>query len=69
MHACIYGNMVAIVQRLYSRSSNYNAYNNIVREFVKYYKIPKELRLSVVSYMQREWNQSQGADVDEVKYS
>ena len=69
MYACIFGNMVAIVQRLYSKASSFHTHMNTVREFLKFYKIPEELRASINNYVRREWNVSQGVDVDAVSAS
>ncbi|XP_057312760.1 potassium voltage-gated channel unc-103-like isoform X3 [Hydractinia symbiolongicarpus] len=66
MYACIFGNMVAIVQRLYSKASTFHANIQTVREFLKFYKIPEELRSSINNYVRREWNVSQGVDVEAV---
>ena len=66
MYACIFGNMVAIVQRLYSKASTFHSHINTVQEFMKYYKIPEELRNSVNNYVRREWSNSQGADAENV---
>lgn len=64
MYACIFGNMVAIVQRLYSKASTFHTHINTVREFMKFYKIPEELRTSINTYVRREWNVSQGIDAE-----
>ncbi|XP_066919180.1 potassium voltage-gated channel subfamily H member 2-like isoform X3 [Clytia hemisphaerica] len=66
MYACIFGNMVAIVQRLYSKASTFHTQMNTIREFMKFYKIPEELRQSINNYVRREWAVTQGIDAETV---
>jgi len=66
MYACIFGNMVAIVQRLYSKASTFHTQMNTIREFMKFYKIPEELRQTINNYVRREWAITQGIDAETV---
>lgn len=68
MYASIFGNMVAIVQRLYSKASSFHNHMNMIREFLRFYKIPEELRISIVNYVRREWTVSRGVDIESVLY-
>ena len=68
MYASIFGNMVAIVQRLYSKASSFHNHMNTIREFLRFYKIPEELRISIVNYVRREWTVSRGVDIESVLY-
>ena len=67
MYACIFGNMVAIVQRLYSKASMFHTQMNTIREFMKFYKIPEDLRRSINNYVRREWAVTQGIDAETVR--
>jgi len=67
MYACIFGNMVAIVQRLYSRATHYHNNMNNIREFLRFYKIPHDLQNSINSFIRREWLMSPGLDTKSVR--
>lgn len=41
---------------------------NMIREFLRFYKIPEELRISIVNYVRREWTVSRGVDIESVLY-
>jgi len=58
--------MVAIVQRLYSKASTFHTQMNTIREFMKFYKIPEELRQTINNYVRREWAITQGIDAETV---
>ena len=66
MYASIFGNMVAIVQRLSSRAARFHTEMNIIKEFLRCYKIPDELRRSVQTYFRQEWSVSEGVDAQSV---
>ncbi len=66
MYATVFGNMVAIVQRLYSRASRFHSEMNTIKEFLRFYKIPEELRRSIQTYVRQEWTFSEGVDVQKV---
>ena len=66
MYACIFGNMVAIIQRLYSKAANFHQHMSTTKEFLKFYKISEELRNTINNYVRREWSASQGVDVEAV---
>ena len=62
MYACIFGNMVAIVQRLYSKASLFHANLTTIREFMRYHKLPEDLQMSINNYVKRNWATSESAD-------
>ena len=66
MYATVFGNMVAIVQRLYSKASRFHSEMNIIKEFLKFYKIPEDLRRSIQTYVRQAWTFSEGVDVEKV---
>ncbi|XP_066919195.1 potassium voltage-gated channel unc-103-like isoform X1 [Clytia hemisphaerica] len=55
LYACIFGNMVAIVQRSYSRQTLYHNNMTSMREFLHFYKIPHDLQNNINNYTRREW--------------
>lgn len=68
MYACIFGNMVAIVQRLYSRATHYHNNMTNVREFLRFYKIPHDVQDNINNYIRREWLLSPGIDAAAVRW-
>ncbi|XP_065059042.1 potassium voltage-gated channel subfamily H member 6-like isoform X2 [Rhopilema esculentum] len=66
MYATVFGNMVAIVQRLYSKASRFHNEMNIIKEFLRFYKIPEDLRRSIQTYVRQEWTFTEGVDVQKV---
>lgn len=40
---------------------------NTIREFMKFYKIPEDLRRSINNYVRREWAVTQGIDAETVR--
>lgn len=67
MYATVFGNMVAIVQRLYSKASRFHSEMNMIKEFLRFYKIPDELRRSIQTYVRQEWTFTEGVDVQKVR--
>ena len=68
MYATVFGNMVAIVQRLYSRASRFHSEMNMIKEFLRFYKIPEDTRRSIQTYARQAWTFTEGVDVQKVKY-
>lgn len=66
MYASIFGNMTAIIQRLYSRTSKYHNEVRRIDDFIKFYKIPKSLRERLEDYFRHEWSYTKGVDMDVV---
>ena len=66
MYATVFGNMVAIVQRLYSKASRFHTEMNKIKEFLRFYKIPEDLRRSIQTYVRQEWTFTEGVDAQKV---
>ena len=52
MYASIFGNVSAIIQRLYSGTARYHSAMQRVREFNKFYQIPNPLKQRLEEYFQ-----------------
>ncbi len=52
MYASIFGNVSAIIQRLYSGTTRYHSAMQRVREFNKFYQIPNPLKQRLEEYFQ-----------------
>ncbi|XP_026679954.1 uncharacterized protein LOC103509972, partial [Diaphorina citri] len=65
MHAVVFGNVTAIIQRMYSRRSLYQTKWRDLKEFLTLNQIPKELKQRMQDYFQTMWSLSHGIDVHE----
>lgn len=66
MHAVIFGNVTAIIQRMYSRRSLYHTKLRDLKDFLALHSIPDELKQRMQDYFQTTWSLNHGIDVDEV---
>ena len=67
MYASIFGNVSAIIQRLYSGTARYYTQMQKVREFIRFYKVPYPLRLRLEEIFQHTWAHSNGVDMNTVQ--
>lgn len=65
-YAAIFGNVAAIIARLYSTTSRYHAQMQKVREFIRFYQIPNPLRQRVEDYAHHVWSYTNGIDMEQV---
>lgn len=66
MFATIFGNLTAIIQRLYSTTSKYHKDLAIVREFINFYEIPPPLSDKLEDYTKNIWAQTKGVNIKKV---
>ena len=66
LYAMIFGNVSAIIQRLYSGSVRYHAQLTRVREFIRFHQIPNPLRQRLEEYFQHAWSYTNGIDMNMV---
>ncbi|XP_067042348.1 potassium voltage-gated channel subfamily H member 6-like isoform X3 [Acropora muricata] len=66
MYASIFGNMTAIIHRLYSRTSRFHRDLKVIEDFVRFYKIPKSTREELDEYFRHEWAYTKGVDIETV---
>ncbi|CAB0036818.1 unnamed protein product, partial [Trichogramma brassicae] len=66
MYASIFGNVSAIIQRLYSGTARYHTQMLRVREFIKFHQIPNPLRQRLEEYFQHAWTYTNGIDMNNV---
>ncbi|XP_071590544.1 voltage-gated inwardly rectifying potassium channel KCNH2 isoform X2 [Heliangelus exortis] len=66
MYASIFGNVSAIIQRLYSGTARYHAQMLRVREFIRFHQIPNPLRQRLEEYFQHAWSYTNGIDMNAV---
>lgn len=68
MYASIFGNVSAIIQRLYAGTARYHTQFMRVKEFIRFHQIPNPLRQRLEEYFQvsgsgRGWSHSGGKGV------
>ncbi|XP_051565540.1 potassium voltage-gated channel subfamily H member 7-like isoform X2 [Myxocyprinus asiaticus] len=64
MYASIFGNVSAIIQRLYSGTARYHTQMLRVREFIRFHQIPNPLRQRLEEYFQHSWTYTNGIDMN-----
>lgn len=65
MHAVVFGNVTAIIQRMYSRRSLYQTKWRDLKDFLVLHQIPKELKQRMQDYFQTIWSLNHGIDIHE----
>ncbi|KAG1969559.1 potassium voltage-gated channel subfamily H [Pimephales promelas] len=66
MYASIFGNVSAIIQRLYSGTARYHTQMLRVREFIRFHQIPNPLKQKLEEYFQHAWSYTNGIDMNAV---
>ncbi|CAL8147877.1 unnamed protein product [Orchesella dallaii] len=66
MYASIFGNVSAIIQRLYSGTARYHTQMLRVKEFIRFHQIPNPLRQRLEEYFQHAWTYTNGIDMNSV---
>ncbi|KAH7731768.1 Ion transport domain containing protein [Aphelenchoides avenae] len=66
MYASVFGNVSAIIQRLYSGTARYHTEMSRLREFIRFHQIPKPLRQKLEEYFQHAWSYTNGIDMNTV---
>ncbi|KAJ8255346.1 hypothetical protein GJAV_G00203830 [Gymnothorax javanicus] len=66
MYASIFGNVSAIIQRLYSGTARYHLQMLRVKEFIRFHQIPNPLRQRLEEYFQHAWSYTNGIDMNMV---
>ncbi|EDO30140.1 predicted protein [Nematostella vectensis] len=64
-YAAIFGNVAAIIARLYSNTARYHAQMQRVREFIRFHQIPNPLRQRIEDYSHHIWSYTNGIDMDQ----
>ncbi|XP_064613900.1 potassium voltage-gated channel subfamily H member 6-like [Liolophura sinensis] len=66
MYASIFGNVSAIIQRLYSGTARYHTQMLRIKEFIRFHQIPNPLRQRLEEYFQHAWSYTNGIDMNMV---
>ncbi|KAI6177055.1 Potassium voltage-gated channel subfamily H member 6 [Aphelenchoides bicaudatus] len=66
MYASVFGNVSAIIQRLYSGTARYHTEMSRLREFIRFHQVPNPLRQRLEEYFQHAWSYTNGIDSNTV---
>ncbi|CAM9376368.1 unnamed protein product [Lampetra planeri] len=66
MHAVVFGNVTAIIQRMYSRRLLYLTRTKDLKEFIRIHGLPQPLKQRMLEYFQRTWSVNNGIDTNEL---
>jgi hypothetical protein len=66
MHALVFGNVTAIIQRMYARRAIYHSKTRDLKDFFRAHHIPKPLKRRMQEYFQTMWTLNSGIDIREV---
>lgn len=66
MHAVVFGNVTAIIQRMYARRFLYHSRTRDLRDYIRIHRIPKPLKQRMLEYFQATWAVNNGIDTTEV---
>ena len=66
MHAVVFGNVTALIQRMYQRRANFHSKTKDLKDFFRAYNIPKPLKQRMQEYFQTMWSMNNGIQTAEV---
>uniref|UniRef100_A0A8C0AX26 Potassium voltage-gated channel subfamily H member 4 n=1 Tax=Buteo japonicus TaxID=224669 RepID=A0A8C0AX26_9AVES len=66
MHAVVFGNVTAIIQRMYSRRSLYHTRMKDLKDFIRVHRLPQQLKQRLLEYFQTTWSVNNGIDANEL---
>jgi len=68
MHALVFGNVTAIIQRMYARRAIYQSKTRDLKDFFRTHHIPRPLKQRMQEYFQTTWSLNSGIDTQEVNW-
>ncbi|XP_040844509.1 potassium voltage-gated channel subfamily H member 3 [Ochotona curzoniae] len=69
MHAVVFGNVTAIIQRMYARRFLYHSRTRDLRDYIRTHRIPKPLKQRMLECFQATWAANNGIDTAELLQS
>ncbi|XP_006092447.1 potassium voltage-gated channel subfamily H member 4 isoform X4 [Myotis lucifugus] len=66
MHAVVFGNVTAIIQRMYSRRSLYHSRMKDLQDFIRLHRLPRPLKQRMLEYFQTTWAVNSGIDANQL---
>jgi len=68
MHALVFGNVTAIIQRMYARRAIYQSKTSDLKDFFRTHHIPRPLKQRMQDYFQTTWSLNSGIDTQQVRF-
>ena len=69
MQSAIFGNMTAVIQKLYAVRARFHAKAAEIKQFVRLHRIENDLKRRIEDFFLTHWSVSKGVDSDEVGIS
>uniref|UniRef100_H3CHN9 Potassium channel domain-containing protein n=2 Tax=Tetraodon nigroviridis TaxID=99883 RepID=H3CHN9_TETNG len=69
MHALVFGNVTAIIQRMYSRRSLYHTRMKDLKDFIRVHSLPQQIKQRMLEYFQTTWSVNNGIDANELLHN
>ncbi|XP_033728558.1 LOW QUALITY PROTEIN: potassium voltage-gated channel subfamily H member 8-like [Pecten maximus] len=66
LHAVVFGNVTAIIQRMYARRATYHSRTKDLKDFFRTHHIPKPLKHRMQEYFQTMWSMNNGMEAGEI---
>ncbi|XP_052237698.1 potassium voltage-gated channel subfamily H member 8-like [Dreissena polymorpha] len=66
MHAVVFGNVTALIQRMYQRRTTFHSKTKDLKDFFRANDIPKPLKQRMQEYFQTMWSMNNGIETDEI---
>ncbi|XP_041858378.1 potassium voltage-gated channel subfamily H member 4a [Melanotaenia boesemani] len=66
MHAVVFGNVTAIIQRMYSRRSLYHTRMKDLKDFIRVHRLPQQLKQRMLENFQATWSVNNGINAKEL---
>ncbi|XP_051274648.1 potassium voltage-gated channel subfamily H member 4-like [Dicentrarchus labrax] len=66
MYALVFGNVTAIIQRLYSRRSLYHTRMKDLKDFIRVHRLSQQLKQRMLEFFQTTWSVNNGIDANEL---
>ena len=66
VQSAIFGNMTAVIQKLYASRARFHAKASQIKQFVRHHQIDGELRKRIEDWFISHWSVSKGVNTEEV---
>ena len=66
MQSAIFGNMTAVIQKLYAVRARFHAKAAEIKQFVRLHRIENDLKRRIEDFFLTHWSVSKGVDSDDV---
>ncbi|XP_076823616.1 uncharacterized protein LOC143469711 isoform X1 [Clavelina lepadiformis] len=66
MHAVVFGNVTAIIQRMYAKRSQYDIKMRDLKDFIKIHRLPKSTKERMINHFQYTWDTNSGVNAKKV---